>query len=254
MTWHKHDNLCWATGDDGKAKVVGIIDADGQLCQRRPHRRGEPDGPRVGHARTRVACSPHSRASVPARRRSTNPSASTCARPNTNTKPNRQAVAQTVRPDDADRSQRHARRHPAAAGRGREPDRRQPRRAPAVERLPGRRGGRFPQHRRRRHRPRALRAVGLDQRRRRCSTPTSPRASSTSHSPTGRRSWSARCTWLPTTVALDDVPDIGGALMQWHIHDNLCYTDYPEQPRVAGAHRRRTAPVARRSSSTIRRR
>ena len=33
---------------------------------------------------------------------------------------------------------------------------------------------------------------------------------------------------------LDDVPDIGGPLTQWHIHDDLCFTDDPEAPRVAG--------------------
>ena len=37
-----------------------------------------------------------------------------------------------------------------------------------------------------------------------------------------------------STVALEDVPDIGGALMQWHIHNNLCYSGWPEHPRVAG--------------------
>jgi hypothetical protein len=38
---------------------------------------------------------------------------------------------------------------------------------------------------------------------------------------------------LPPSVALADVPDIGGALMQWHIHDNLCFTTGPA-PKVAG--------------------
>lgn len=38
---------------------------------------------------------------------------------------------------------------------------------------------------------------------------------------------------LPDTVALTDVPDIGGALMQWHIHDNLCFTDDPVAPKVS---------------------
>jgi hypothetical protein len=32
---------------------------------------------------------------------------------------------------------------------------------------------------------------------------------------------------------LDDVPDLGGPLTQWHIHDDLCFTDDPVQPRVA---------------------
>ncbi len=39
---------------------------------------------------------------------------------------------------------------------------------------------------------------------------------------------------LPDTVALTDVPDIGGALMQWHIHDNLCFTEDPVAPQVRG--------------------
>jgi hypothetical protein len=33
---------------------------------------------------------------------------------------------------------------------------------------------------------------------------------------------------------LDDVPDIGGPLTQWHIHDNLCFTADPDAPRVGG--------------------
>ncbi len=38
---------------------------------------------------------------------------------------------------------------------------------------------------------------------------------------------------LPDSVALEDVPDIGGALMQWHIHDDLCFTR-GDAPTVAG--------------------
>jgi hypothetical protein len=38
---------------------------------------------------------------------------------------------------------------------------------------------------------------------------------------------------LPDTVGLDEVPDVGGPLMQWHIHDNLCFTT-GDAPRVAG--------------------
>jgi hypothetical protein len=36
--------------------------------------------------------------------------------------------------------------------------------------------------------------------------------------------------WPGATMA--DVPDVGGSLMQWHIHDNLCFS--PETGRVAG--------------------
>ena len=53
---------------------------------------------------------------------------------------------------------------------------------------------------------------------------------------------------LPDTVALDDVPDIGGALMQWHIHDNLCFTDDPIAPQVAGVISSRRRVPGRRCS------
>jgi len=33
---------------------------------------------------------------------------------------------------------------------------------------------------------------------------------------------------------LTTVPDVGGALTQWHIHNNLCFTDDQEAPHVAG--------------------
>jgi hypothetical protein len=39
---------------------------------------------------------------------------------------------------------------------------------------------------------------------------------------------------LPDTTSLAEVPDVGGALTQWHIHDNLCFTKDPVAPRVAG--------------------
>ncbi len=35
-------------------------------------------------------------------------------------------------------------------------------------------------------------------------------------------------------TTLDDTPELGGALTQWHIHDNLCFSNDPEAPRVAG--------------------
>ncbi|MEN9644362.1 MAG: hypothetical protein RL238_1031 [Actinomycetota bacterium] len=52
--------------------------------------------------------------------------------------------------------------------------------------------------------------------------------------PDGSKKLVSAMYMLPDTVALDDVPDIGGALMQWHIHDNLCFTNDPVAPRVAG--------------------
>ena len=52
--------------------------------------------------------------------------------------------------------------------------------------------------------------------------------------PDGSKKLVSAMYMLPDDVALADVPDIGGALMQWHIHDNLCFTDDPVAPKVAG--------------------
>ena len=52
--------------------------------------------------------------------------------------------------------------------------------------------------------------------------------------PDGSKKLVSAMYMMPDTVALADVPDIGGALMQWHIHDNLCFTTDPVAPKVAG--------------------
>jgi hypothetical protein len=39
---------------------------------------------------------------------------------------------------------------------------------------------------------------------------------------------------LPPTYTLDTVPDVGGSLTQFHIHDNLCFGGDPAAPRVVG--------------------
>jgi hypothetical protein len=39
---------------------------------------------------------------------------------------------------------------------------------------------------------------------------------------------------LPLGSSFADVPDVGGALTQWHVHRNLCLTDDPQQRLVAG--------------------
>jgi hypothetical protein len=52
--------------------------------------------------------------------------------------------------------------------------------------------------------------------------------------PDGTKQLVSAMYMLPTSVALEDVPDWGGPLMQWHVHDNLCYTDDPEAPKVRG--------------------
>jgi hypothetical protein len=52
--------------------------------------------------------------------------------------------------------------------------------------------------------------------------------------PDGSKQLVSAMYMLPSTVALTDVPDIGGQLMQWHIHDNLCFTTDPVAPQVVG--------------------
>jgi hypothetical protein len=39
---------------------------------------------------------------------------------------------------------------------------------------------------------------------------------------------------LPFGSTFADVPDVGGALTQWHVHRNLCLTNNPQQRVVAG--------------------
>lgn len=51
--------------------------------------------------------------------------------------------------------------------------------------------------------------------------------------PDGSKKLVSAMYMLPDTTPLDEVPDIGGALMQWHIHDDLCFTK-GDAPRVAG--------------------
>jgi len=52
--------------------------------------------------------------------------------------------------------------------------------------------------------------------------------------PDGTRKLVSAMYMLADTMTLADVPDFGGALMQWHIHDNLCFTDDPVAPLVRG--------------------
>ena len=48
----------------------------------------------------------------------------------------------------------------------------------------------------------------------------------------GRRLVSAMFM-MPRGTSLDDVPELGGPLTQWHVHDDLCFSP-GENPRVAG--------------------
>ncbi len=50
----------------------------------------------------------------------------------------------------------------------------------------------------------------------------------------GTRTLEAAMFLLPDTIALDKVPDLGGPLTQFHIHDNLCFTEDPVAPQLTG--------------------
>jgi hypothetical protein len=50
----------------------------------------------------------------------------------------------------------------------------------------------------------------------------------------GEKTLVAAMYMLPDGETLDTVPDVGGPLTQWHIHNNLCYTPDPVAPTVAG--------------------
>ena len=51
---------------------------------------------------------------------------------------------------------------------------------------------------------------------------------------TGKRVLEAAMFMMSPGSTLDSVPDVGGPLTQWHIHDNLCFTNDPVSPTVAG--------------------
>ena len=52
--------------------------------------------------------------------------------------------------------------------------------------------------------------------------------------PDGTRILAAAMYMANSGTSLDDVPDVGGDLVQWHIHDDLCFTGDPGAWVVAG--------------------
>ena len=55
----------------------------------------------------------------------------------------------------------------------------------------------------------------------------------------GTKTLEAVMYMLPPGSTLDTVPDVGGPLTQWHIHDNLCFSNDPVAPHVVGLTRHR---------------
>ncbi len=52
--------------------------------------------------------------------------------------------------------------------------------------------------------------------------------------PDGSKKLVSAMFMLPPGIDVADAPDYGGGLMQWHIHEDLCFTDDPVAPRVVG--------------------
>jgi hypothetical protein len=52
--------------------------------------------------------------------------------------------------------------------------------------------------------------------------------------PDGSKKLVSAMFMLPDDTALDEVPEWGGQLMQWHVHNDLCFTADPVAPQVAG--------------------
>jgi hypothetical protein len=65
----------------------------------------------------------------------------------------------------------------------------------------------------------------------------------------GSRTLVSAMFMLPNSMSLGEVPDWGGALMQWHVHSDLCFdVSDPDEPRVGGltdAEGNCTAPLTR---------
>ena len=51
---------------------------------------------------------------------------------------------------------------------------------------------------------------------------------------TGKRTLEAVMFLLPRLFNFNNLPDVGGPLVQFHIHDNLCFTNTMPAPQVAG--------------------
>lgn len=50
----------------------------------------------------------------------------------------------------------------------------------------------------------------------------------------GTQKVAAAMYMLPFGSRFTDAPDVGGALTQWHVHEDLCLTDNPTQKTLAG--------------------
>jgi hypothetical protein len=234
MTWHKHDNLCWAIGDDGKAKVVGVIDGNGE-CESGVRAGGESPMVHVwiqphpcgvfaaleGIGAGTAAVSEDQRVDMCA----AGHDHGTAATPSPTARPYDPAL-----PIDLSGTPGVTPQEQAAA---------ENLIATTLVRLP-----KWSDHTV--AEAFGFRSIGdggtghehfvqwdwidddviLD--------PDRPESLVFEPQPDGSKRLVAAMYMLPTSVALEDVPNIGGDLMQWHIHDDLCYTNDTEAPQVVG--------------------
>ena len=247
MQWHVHENLCWRGGENGP-QVAGGHRRRGQLPGRHgARRRRQPDGPRVDRPPrvrpVRRPRGPRCRAGCRRGRHADGP-----VRPRRRPRP---------RAGDRRGSRRHGDRRPQrrrfptipncpSTCRGRPASLRSSRRSPRTS-FPPRsvtcRSGPTPPT------PRPPASTRSATPRRGTSTtssgsgstttcgsiPTTPRAWCTASSPTAHARWRRRCTCCPTRWRSTRRPTTAGALMQWHVHGDLCFdVSDPEAPRVGG--------------------
>ena len=229
MQWHVHENLCWKLDADGKPVVAGVTDDDGHMPARHGQRgRRQPDGPRLDRPqRVRPVRRPRGPRRRPdhRRRRAHGP-----VRPRPRRRRRGRWPFDPTVPVDLSGT-------PGVT----------PEQQAFAEDLVDRTLTDLPQW----ADPEVAEAAGfhsigdaatghehyiqwdwinddvtLD--------PNHPESLVYEPQPDGSKQLVSAMYMLPTSVALEDVPDWGGPLMQWHIHDNLCYTDDPEAPKVRG--------------------
>ena len=236
MTWHKHDNLCWSVDENGAAKVVGIIDANGNCA----------NGVRTGGANpmVHVWIQPHPCGVFAALE---GIGAGTAG------------VPEDQRVDVCSAEHDHGTTAPAAPAAVAKPydptlpidlsgtPGVTPQQQAAAENLIAVTLVELPQWSDYRVAEAAgFKSIGdagtghehfvqwdwieddviLD--------PNYPESLVYEPQPDGSKKLVSAMYMTASSIALEDVPNIGGDLMQWHIHNNLCYSGWPEHPRVSG--------------------
>jgi hypothetical protein len=231
MQWHNHGNLCWAIGPDGKPRVVGLTDANGNCA----------NGINIGggNPMVHVWITPHpcgvfaalegvaaGQAAVPDSQRvdlcnqtHTHPAAAVPTKPFDPTQPIDLGGVAGVTAE-----QQAAAENLVALNIARLPQWSDYKVAEAAGFHSIGDGGTGFEH--------FIKwdsindNVALD--------PDHPESLVYAPQPDGSKKLVSAMYFLPDNVALKDVPDIGGALMQWHIHDNLCFTADSVAPLVRG--------------------